>query len=85
MDLMLDVIVDPDRAWHWKDEDELETFVERGVFAPELADRIRDEGLRVIARVEGNRPPFDEPWPAWRPDETWTAPELPHGWDRLCR
>jgi len=85
MDLMLDVIVDPDRTWHWKDEDELETFVERGVFTAELAESIREEGLRVIAQADANEPPFNEPRPAWRPDEAWTTPELPEGWDRLCR
>jgi hypothetical protein len=28
MDLALDVIVEADRSWRWKDEDELETFVD---------------------------------------------------------
>ncbi len=85
MDLALDVIVDPDRTWRWKDEDELQTFVERDVFEEEIAERVRDEGLRVIARAERNEPPFSEPWPDWRPDPAWTMPELPKGWDSLCR
>ena len=29
MDLMLDLVVEVDRSWWWKDEDELETFVVR--------------------------------------------------------
>ena len=85
MDLMLDALVDPDRTWRWKDEDELATFVERGVFDAAIATRVRDEGLRVVTRAERNEPPFSEPWTEWRPDPSWTTPELPAGWDRLCR
>jgi hypothetical protein len=85
MDLMLDVIVDPDRTWRWKDEDELEMFVARGVIDAGLADRLRAEALAVAQRAERNEPPFSEPWPQWRPDPAWTVPELPRGWDRLCR
>lgn len=84
MDLVLDVIVDPDGSWRLKDEDELETFVEHGVFEPALADRIRADALAVVGRAERNEPPFDEPWPQWRPDPAWTLPELPPGWGSRC-
>jgi Protein of unknown function (DUF402) len=82
MDLVLDLIIDPDRSWRWKDEDELATWVARGACAPELAERIREEGLAVARRAERNEPPFCEPWPEWRPDPSWEVPELPAGWDR---
>jgi hypothetical protein len=82
MDLMLDVIVDADRSWRWKDEDELEIFVERGAFEGGLADRVRAEGVEVARRAESDEPPFSEPWHKWRPDPAWTTPQLPDGWDR---
>ena len=85
MDLALDVIIHADGRWRWKDEDELATFVERGVFDAELAARLRAEGLRVVRRAEQNEPPFDGPWPDWRPDPSWSLPELPEGWDRRWR
>jgi hypothetical protein len=85
MDLMLDVIVDHDRRWRWKDEDELETFVEHGVFDVALAGRARDEGRRVIERVRRNEPPFSEPWHDWRPDSSWPIPSLPERWEVPCR
>jgi hypothetical protein len=85
MDLALDVIIDPDRNWRWKDEDELETFVQRGVFGRETAERVRAEGLEVAGRAERDEPPFSEPWHDWRSDPSWPLPELPDGWDRLCR
>jgi Protein of unknown function (DUF402) len=85
MDLMLDVIVEVDRSWWWKDEDELETFVALGVFDRSLAESVREEGLRVARRAERNEPPFNEPWPAWRPPPSWSVPELPPDWNRRCR
>ncbi len=63
MDLVLDLIVDPDGSWRWKDEDELETWVARGVCEPELAERIRAEGESVLARA-----PWPTGWEEWRPD-----------------
>jgi hypothetical protein len=85
MDLALDVVIDIDRTWRWKDEDELETFVSRGVFDEAVAARARGEGLRVAAKAERNEAPFDEPWPDWRPDPAWSLPQLPDGWDERCR
>ena len=85
MDLMLDLIVDPDGSWRWKDEDELATFVTCGIFDTRTADRVREEGARVAARVERNEPPFSEPWAEWRPNPAWKRPELPTGWDCVCR
>jgi hypothetical protein len=35
--------------------------VERGVFEPELAKHVREEGLRVADRAERGEPPFGEP------------------------
>jgi hypothetical protein len=81
MDLALDVIVAADRSWRWKDEDELETFVERGAFDRELPGRLREEGLRVARKAERYEPPFSEPWHDWRPDPAWAHPELARGWD----
>ncbi len=43
-DLILDVVIDPDRTWHWKDEDELAWRQEQGYIAPYEAEAIRNEG-----------------------------------------
>lgn len=83
MDLVLDVIIDPDGSWRWKDEDELETFVRQGVFDASIAERVRSEALEVVGRAEQGEPPFGEPWPKWRPDPGWSLPSLPAGWDHV--
>ena len=85
MDLALDLIIDADGSWRWKDEDELETFVERGVFEPDLPARLRAEALGVVELAEHRGGPFGEPWPEWRPEAEWQPPELPSGWNRLWR
>ena len=83
MDLMLDLLVYPDRQWRWKDEDEFEAFIIHGLIGDTTALRVRDEAQRVIERVERNLPPFNEPWATWQPDPSWPKPELPEGWDQV--
>ncbi len=83
MDLMLDVVADPDLSWQWKDRDEFEEIVDRGIFAPGVADRVMTAALSVIDDIEHRRSPFDEPWPRWRPDASWEQPVLPANWRRV--
>jgi hypothetical protein len=85
MDLMLDVTIELDRTWRWKDEDELELFVARGVFDRPLAQLLRAEGLEVARRAERNEGAFAEDWVEWRPAASTPLPELPPGWDEPCR
>lgn len=83
MDHVLDVVVDPDLSWRWKDEQELADAVRLGLFTPEHADATRAEGERVIAQLEARQSPFCDGWERWRPDPAWPTPELPIGWDEL--
>jgi predicted RNA-binding protein associated with RNAse of E/G family len=85
MDLALDIIVEPDRSsWRWKDEDEFDLYLARGVFSPEVGGRVREEASGVIERIGRNDPPFDSEWPHWKPDPAWGIPLLPDGWDVLA-
>lgn len=83
MDLMLDILVAPDRQWHWKDEDEFAALVAAGLITTAEAAWVREEAQRVIERVAADAPPFNEPWHDWRPNPRWSVPELPEGWDQL--
>jgi hypothetical protein len=77
-DWALDVWVEPDGAWNWKDEDDFAHAQELGVLAPAAAAAVRAEGARVIA---------DKPWPTgwedWRPPTAWEPLPLPPDWDTL--
>jgi predicted RNA-binding protein associated with RNAse of E/G family len=82
-DHLLDLVVDPDRSWRWKDEDHLAEAVEIGLFSLEQARAFRTEGERAIERIEAWSAPFDEGWENWLPDPAWPLPSLPNGWERL--
>jgi uncharacterized protein DUF402 len=61
-DHALDVVVEPDETWHWKDEDDFAEAQQLGVFTPEEAAAVRKEGERVIFQrlwITG--------WENWRP------------------
>jgi hypothetical protein len=81
MDLTLDIVVEPDLSWRWKDRDELDEIARRGIFDPDVVGRVEDEARVVIERIEAPTAPFTEPWPGWQPDPDWGIPLLPTGWD----
>ena len=81
MDQMLDIVVAPDlSSWRWKDEDELEEGVRRGLWNAAQAVEVRAESERALARLLAREPPFNELWEDWRPDPTWARPEIDSGW-----
>jgi hypothetical protein len=81
MDLMLDVTVEPDLSWSWKDEDELADIVALGMYSEQLARHIRSEGERAIRDLEARRWPFDGAFAEKVPTEQWGIPVLPDSWD----
>lgn len=76
-DHALDITVEPNGTWAWKDEDHLEQLVDLGVFSRAEAADIRGEGERVVAER-----PWPTGWEEWRPDPAWPLPTLPDGWER---
>ena len=79
-DYVLDVVVCPDMTWTWKDTDEFEELIARGFFSAEQESVIRDEAARVVRTIESVGPPFCDGWEDWRPDPSWTVPQLPDDW-----
>lgn len=75
-DETLDVWIESDGSWEWKDEHELAVAVEVGFFGAQQAAAIRAEGERVLAEW-----PFPTGWEEWRPDPSWPVPSLPDGWE----
>ncbi|MEK6273738.1 MAG: DUF402 domain-containing protein [Actinomycetota bacterium] len=82
-DHLLDIWVDPDRSWRWKDEDHLAEALAGGLFTAEQANAMRAEGERVVERIEAWSAPFDEGWETWLPDPDWPLPSIPNGWEKL--
>ncbi len=73
LDDKLDLVVRPDGAVRWKDEDELDEAASLGLLD---AAAVRAEAERVLAD-----PPWPTGWEQWQPDPSWPAPRLPAGWD----
>ena len=83
VDHLLDVRISADRSeWWWKDEDELDEAVSRGIYTQEDARSFRVAGERGLEHVLDGEPPFDADWSTWVPDPRWPKPTLPAGWDR---
>ena len=79
-DLVIDIMVMPDRTWRWKDREHFEDGVRRGIFSPEMENSIRREADVVIGRIEAGEGPFAAEWLDWTPDPTWEVPGLPPGY-----
>ena len=75
VDHKLDLIVRPDSALEWKDEDELAEAGRLGLLDPEA---VRADAERVVRER-----PWPTGWEGWRPDPAWQPPQLSTGWDRV--
>ena len=78
-DHILDLVIDGDRRVHWKDVDELDGSVVAGRFTRGEADAFVEQARRIEAVVESWASPFCDGWEHWRPDPSWTVPDLPAG------
>jgi predicted RNA-binding protein associated with RNAse of E/G family len=83
LDHKLDVIVELNGSWRWKDEDQFAEIIERGLLDPQDEKPLRAEAEDAVRRIAGREPPFDRDWFSWRPDPSWPEPILPEGWDRV--
>jgi hypothetical protein len=81
-DLELDLVVEPDGSWRFKDDEHLEPWIERGRWTAADVAAIRAEGARIAAELDAGRRWWDEGWAAWEPDPSWPTPVLPPDWDR---
>ncbi|WGW12139.1 DUF402 domain-containing protein [Saxibacter everestensis] len=77
-DLVLDVIVRPDRSFHYKDEDELELARHAGMYSDSQIASIREAASDAAQTVRRWAFPFNAGFENFRPDPTWQIPELPN-------
>lgn len=81
LDQLLDIVIEPDLSWRWKDEHEIDEATANGLVTRACAAAVRREGKRVIARLEARQSPFSDGWEERQPDPAWPIPALPAGWD----
>jgi len=74
-DLVLDLVVTPDRRHRVKDADDYRRAVADGHISADSAAHVDIELARMIERVRRWAEPFaDTRWPAWTPPAEWTSP-----------
>ena len=75
----------PDRRWHRyrRNRKRIRFALCTNHFAAtwtwQLA-HLKEYGLGVLAKAQAGAPPFNQPWPDWRPDPAWGPLKLPEGW-----
>lgn len=77
----LDIVVEPDGAWRFKDEQWLDEWVRLGRWTQDEVAAIRGEGARIAAELDAGRHWWKESWATWEPDPAWQGGELPDDWD----
>jgi hypothetical protein len=83
VDHHLDIVVDSDRTWRWKDEEDfIESTGKPGFWNVEQAQEIRDEASRAVAAIEAGHFPYDGTWCDFEPG-VWSQPKLPTTIDDL--
>lgn len=77
LDLVLDIVVDPDSSWRWKDRAPFEAACKRKIFDVAVADAVEDEARRIQEEIAARSGPFDPRWSSWTAPADWSAPALP--------
>ncbi|MBB4691115.1 DUF402 domain-containing protein [Paractinoplanes abujensis] len=77
-DHVLDVVIDPDRGWTWKDDDEFAARIGHPqYFDSAAAAEIRATGEHLIELAEAGAFPFDGTHTRFHPDPAWGPLTLP--------
>jgi hypothetical protein len=80
LDLDLDIVIDPQYNWEWKDEDEYQAGINEGGIQYEWVKGIEKSQEEVFDRINKRRYPLDGSWLQWQPVPTWLPPKLPESW-----
>lgn len=82
LDLELDLIIHPDLSFEWKDRDDYQQAIQRGVILEEWARGIDSASQEILRKLEKREYPLDGSWLDWKPERDCTPPKLPADWDR---
>ena len=83
LDLDLDLIINPDFSYEWKDEDDYQKAIDNGVITPEWTREIEMAKEEVLDKLEKRQYPYDGSWLNWKIDPSWLPPKLPVNWDKI--
>lgn len=83
LDLDLDIVIDTQCNWEWKDLEEYNAGIKEGGILAEWVEGIENSKNDVFERINKRSYPLDGSWLEWRPPEDWIPPKLPKGWQVL--
>ncbi|WP_020578561.1 DUF402 domain-containing protein [Actinopolymorpha alba] len=76
-DLMLDLVIEPDTSYRWKDEGEYTQARQLGIITDDEHHQVQQAREQVLALLDQRTGPFDERWRSWRREAHWQLPTLP--------
>jgi len=79
-DLELDIVVNPDFTWKWKDMEDYQDGILAGCIQPEWVKGIEEAQAEVFSMLEKRAYPFDGSWLDWKPSALHAPAQLPLGW-----
>ena len=79
-DLELDLVVNKDLEWHWKDVADYEAGIQSGGIHQSWVTEIEQAKQEVLERIDQRMYLFDGSWLSWQPPSR-SAPKLPIGWN----
>jgi protein associated with RNAse G/E len=83
LDLDLDLIINPDFSYEWKDVDDYQKAIEKEIIFPEWIQEIETAKQEIFEKLEKRQYPYDGSWLNWMPDPDWSPPKLPQNWDKI--
>ena len=83
LDLDLDLIINPDYTYEWKDIDDYQKAIAHGGILPEWIQGIEDAKPEVFDMLNRRQYPFDGSWLDWLPNPAWSPPMLSTNWDKI--
>ena len=83
MDLELDLVIEPDLDFRWKDVNDYQKAIECRIIPSECVQGIENAKPEILERIKRRQYPFDGSWLDWKPDPIWSPPKLPENWDKI--
>lgn len=82
MDLTVDIWVNPDRTWEWKDREDFLALLDDHTLDPGVRAHVDAEAIAVLTELHTRTGPFADHWLRFQPNPDWATPALPpsHAW-----
>ncbi len=83
LDLDLDLVIEPDFSFRWKDQEDYQQAIHHGIISPEWIRGVEGATPEIFDKLDRRHYPFDGSWLHWLPDPAWPPPTLPENWDKI--